>query len=66
MQATELVVDWTLLTPGETVVVTDANGTHHSGAVDVVAPDGSIFWVYSMFGRCLFARAEQYEVWRTP
>lgn len=64
--AAELVLDWGLLKPGEVVMVIDNEGLENQGIVDVVAPDASVFWVYSMFGRRLFTRLDEYQVWRTP
>ena len=43
--------DWERLTPGDRVSIHLDGNAAHSGLVDIVAPDASIFWVLLDEGR---------------
>lgn len=62
--AADPVADWALLMPGEPILVTEENGNAESGTIDVVAADSSVLWIHSMFGRRLFMKIDNCQVWR--
>lgn len=63
----ELVVDWTRLVSGDTVVLVEASNQWASGVVDALTPNGEILWLSldQGFGRRLFGWAGDTRLWRT-
>jgi hypothetical protein len=53
------VVDWTSLVPGDSVVLTGADGQPTSGWIDVLTPDREILWMFGEGVGCrLFYRGD--------
>lgn len=61
----EYIRDWTILAPGEQVLLVDDNATELSGRVDTVTEDGSILWLHlDGVGRRLFIHTDSVPIWR--
>lgn len=60
--------DWTVLAPGDSVLIVDNDALNLAGRVDVVTEDGSILWLHLKegAGRRLFTRTDGARVWRVP
>ena len=60
--------DWTVLAPGDSVLIVDNDAPNLAGRVDAVTEDGSILWLHLKegAGRRLFTRTDGAGVWLVP
>jgi hypothetical protein len=62
----ELVGNWTVLEPGDKVVLYHGNTRTKSGSVELRSPNGSVFWIVQEGGqgRAMIHKADQVAVYR--
>lgn len=62
----ELVGNWTVLMPGDRVVIYRGSTVTASGSVDVGSPNGSVFWILQAGGqaRAMIHKADGVAVYR--